>query len=63
MQDGHYDKTDGKKYKFKAVWWEDKDENPLTAYGDSWYVTGSAIVFVGKMGDIVFTPSVKVIIK
>lgn len=60
---GHYDKSDGKNYRFKAVWWEDNEAQPCTAFGDNWHISGSAIVFEGKMGEIVFTPSVKVIIK
>lgn len=66
IEDGHYDKSDGKRYKYKVVWWEDEEGEkvqPLTALGSGWYVTGSAIVFQGKLGDIVFSPSVKMIIK
>jgi hypothetical protein len=63
MNNGHYNKSDGKTYRYKVVWYEDENSQPLTAFGDSWYVTGSSIVFNGTMGDIVFTPSIKMIIK
>lgn len=63
MENGHYDKVDGKHYRYKVVWWENEEDQPCTAFGTEWHCSGSAIVFEGKMGEIVFSPSIKFVIK
>ena len=53
----------GENYIYKLVWQEDKDGRWGTAYGDSYTVTGSVVVFHGSFGDIILPPSITYIIK
>lgn len=59
----HFNRDDGKQYTHKAVWFEDGTEKSATAYGDSYEFSGPYLVFHGSKGDIIFSPSIKVVIK
>jgi hypothetical protein len=63
MDDGHHNLADGRRYKHKAVWFEDDSGKSMTAYGNDYEFKPPYLVFHGCKGDIIFSPSVRVIIK
>lgn len=63
MEKRHYNKEDGKYYRFKLAWKEDESNSWMTAYGDTYDFNGAFIVFHGSRGDMVLPPSVEWVIK